>query len=118
MLEFLIRYGLPAVIIISVPLTVWLIFWIFQKTYRTEWKVLDQGFYLSVEYGYDTYTTSAAGMANHSKTTRRFDVTVIRFNDGRTCVLRGRYPMSFPSGSLIRIMQNYWQGCRIEDGRQ
>ena len=93
-------------------------FFIWYRRAEKRWSVIDQGFYLGVEYGYDTYVRSAAGMANHSKTEVRFDVTVIRFSDGHTRVLRGRYSIPFSSGTKIRIVRNGVGDVCLEDARE
>ena len=86
------------------------------KRAEKTWTLVDQGFYLSVEYGYDTESRRTGAMA-HSTSTVRFDVTVIRFSDGHTHVLRGRHSMPFASGTRMRILRNDLGVVRFEDDR-
>jgi len=72
------------------------------------WTVTAEGTYDHVVYGQYEYT-------HHSMSHRKelLDVTIVYFDDGRTCVLYGRHDLPFPAGTPVVIEVNGMEARRI-----
>lgn len=77
------------------------------------WTLVAEGIYDRVEYGSFEYTTRGGAMV---RVTRHhvMEVTVVYFNDGRTCVMEERHDMPFPKGASVRILENGMSRRKIE----
>lgn len=67
------------------------------------WTVAAEGAYDHADYGYfDRVFHNSHG----SDWSKRIEVTVVYFDDGRTCVAEARLDMSFPKGTFVVIERN------------
>lgn len=78
-----------------------------------QWTVVMTGVYDSADYGYFEREERSGAMV-HTTHYRKIEVTVIRFEDGRTHVMSGRYSMPFPKGSTVRVHRNGLNRHRLE----
>jgi hypothetical protein len=80
----------------------------------TPWESVATGVHDHTEYGFfmERYTSGTGRLKSSGY--REMDVTVVYFTDGRTCVMRGRRSMPFPSGVRIAISRHPLHGHKIE----
>jgi len=76
------------------------------------WSVYMEGEFDRVEYGYYEYTTRHGSMV-HSTSYHKMEVTAFYLTDGRCCTARGRYDMTLPRGTRIKVWRNELGHIRI-----